>query len=585
MKRSRIGQRPSDRKQRGAMMGLDDEQGEAPRRMPEYEQAEPPRRMPPVEPPRPPFRRAGAKKSGPMRSLFIAALVLAAAAAGAMLAFSGNIFALRVDHVEVQLGETIATAAPGETLDVAYAGGLICKRIVYKGLYRLFAPSSAVCMIEGVEQSANRFNEDLVPLLVPEQQLDYRLVITGGEQQNLGSVGIRLTMTAADWIARSEQVSEPSAQVVCLEKAIALDPDSQDARVALGRLYEGRGERAKAAQEYEAVVKINPDHAGAIRSLVRFYEGDRTKTARLIELYDRLARIDTGAADGLYFKAGELARKNGQTQSAIEMYRKALDANRGHIAARQQLIKLYDARKEWNRAAGNTVVLLEFEPKNADLRLFLSQMYMNMNNFDAALREAGQAARLRPGDAAVLLHQGMLAEKAKKPKDAIGFYKEALKIDKRNHAVCNNLAMLLEKQGNRKEAITWYRQAVALSPSNIGYHINLADAYEKNGQFKEAAAAYEALVARDKKNKKAWEALAVLQERAKNPHKALAAYQALSGLEPKNTVWLLKTAGLYEQTGNVAKARDTYKAVLDINPQHAQARKKYVELSKKMIMQ
>lgn len=585
MRRSRIGQRPSDRKQRGAMMGLDDERDKAPQRRPDYEQDEPPRRKPPVEPPRPPFRRAGAKKSGRMRSVFIVALVLAAAAAGAMLASSGNIFALRVDHVEVQLGETIATAAPGETLDVAYAGGLICKRIVYKGVYRLFAPSSAVFMIEGVEQSANRFNEDLVPLLVPEQQLDYRLVITGGEQQDLGSVEIRLTMTAADWITRSEQVSEPSAQVVCLEKAIALDPDSQDARVALGRLYEGRGELAKAVQEYEAVMKINPDHAGAIRSLVRLYEGDRNKSARLIQLYDRLARIDTGAADGIYFKAAELARKSGQTQSAIEMYRKALEANRGHIPARQQLIKLYEARKEWNRAAGNTVVLLEFEPKNADLRLFLSQMYMNMNNFDAALREAGQAARLRPADAAVLLHQGMLAEKANKPKDAIGFYKEALKMDKKNHAVCNNLAMLLEKQGNRKEAITWYRQAVALSPSNIGYHINLADAYEKNGQLKEAAAAYEALVARDKKNKKAWEALAVLHERTKNPRKALAAYQALNGLEPKNTVWLLKAAGLYEETGTIAKARDTYKAVLDINPQHTQARKKYVELSKKMIMQ
>ncbi len=585
MKRSRIGQRPSDIKQRGTMMGLDDEQPGGPRRGAEEEQDAPPRRRPPYEPPRPPLRRSAAKKPGPMHSVFIAALVIAAAAAGAVLASSGTIFALRVDHVELQLGEKLTAAAPGDTLDVAYGGSLICKRIVYKGIYRLFAPSSAVVMIEGVDQSANRFNENLLGLLAPEQKLDYRLVITSGEKQDLGAVALRLTMTAADWIARSEQVSEASAQVVCLEKAIALDPDSQDARVALGRLYESRGERAKAVQEYEAVMKINPDHAGALKSLVRLYEGDRAKTTRLIQLYDRLARTEKSAADGIYFKAAELARKNGQTASAIEMYRKALEINRGHIAARQQLIKLYEAAKEWNRAAGNTVVLLEFEPKNADLRLFLSQMYLNMNDFDGALREAGQAARLRPGDASVLLHQGMLAEKAKKPKEAIDFYKEALKLDKKNHAVCNNLAMLLEKQGNRKEAIPLYKQAVALNPANIGYHINLADAYEKNGQVKEAAAAYEALVARDKQNKKAWEALAVLHERAKNPQKALAAYQALSGLEPKNTVWLLKTAGLHEQLGNTAKARDTYKAVLDINPQHTQARQKYVELSKKMVMQ
>ena len=66
-------------------------------------------------------------------------------------------------------------------------------------------------------------------------------------------------MTAADWITRSDQVSDSAIQVTCLEKAIALDPDSLDAHVALGRLYESRKERGKAAREYEAVLKIRPE--------------------------------------------------------------------------------------------------------------------------------------------------------------------------------------------------------------------------------------------------------------------------------------------------------------------------------------
>jgi tetratricopeptide (TPR) repeat protein len=228
--------------------------------------------------------------------------------------------------------------------------------------------------------------------------LEYRFVVTGPDMQELGSVPIRLTMTAADWITRSEQVSESAAQVSCLEKAIALDPDSLNARVALGRLYESRKEHGKAAGEYEAVLKINPDHSGALKSLVSLYEGDKRKSRRLIELYDRLAQTDGSAADSLYFKAGELARTTGQTQSAIEFYRKTLKANRGHIPARQQLIKIYESRKEWNRAAGNTVVLLEYEPKNADLHLFLSQMYMNMNKFDDAQpnRPPGSGRALPP---------------------------------------------------------------------------------------------------------------------------------------------------------------------------------------------
>ena len=542
--------------------------------------------LPPREPAaQPRTRRSAPKRSGVPRAVLIICVIFAAVAAGALLASGGNIFALRVDHIVLQFGERIAEAAPGETLETSYSDGLICRRVVYAGWYRFFPPASAGVEIEGIAGSANTFNEDLALLLEPEKRLDYRLVVSGGDRQELASVNLRLTMTSADWIARSERVTESSAQVACLEKAIALDPDSENARVALGRLYEGRGDRTKAARAYEAVLKSHPDHAAALRSLIKLYEGNRKKSTRLIDLYERLARSDRKAADSLYFKAGELARARGRTTSAMNLYREALKANRGHVPARQQLIKIYESRKEWNRAAGNTVVLLEFEPNNADLRLFLSQMYMHMGQYSTALREAKKAAQLKPGDAAVALQQGILAEKANKPKEAITSYKQALKLDKKNHAVCNNLAMLLEKQGRRKEAITYYRQAVALSPSDTGYRINLADAYEKAGRLKEAAAAYEALVARDKKNKKAWEALVVLHERTKNPRKALAACTALNVLDPKNIVWLQKMAGLYEQLGDIARARDTYKALLDINPKHAQARRKYVELSKKLVIQ
>ena len=324
---------------------------------------------------------------------------------------------------------------------------------------------------------------------------------------------------------------------------------------------------------------LHPERAFAQRELsqaVGMSEGFVSRIVRGLEEQELVVREPGGAVRARDYDV------------LLDAWREVYDFSkhtiiRGHIAARQHLITIYESQKDWNRASGNTVVLLEFEPKNADLHLFLSQMYMNMNQFDDALREAEKASQLRPGSAAVYLHQAMLAEKADKKKEAIEYYKQAVKLDKKNHVICNTLAMLLEKQGNRKEAITYYKQAVELNPSNVGYHTNLADAYEKDGQLQQAAAAYEALVALDKKNKKAWEALAVLQERTKNQPKALAAYQALNGLEPKNIFWLQKIAALHEQLGNIAKARDTYKAVLDIDPKHTQARQKYVDLSKRLV--
>ena len=63
----------------------------------------------------------------------------------------------------------------------------------------------------------------------------------------------------------------------------------------------------------------------------------------------------------------------------------------------------------------------------------------------------------------------------------------------------------------------------------------------------------------------------------------MEAYLALSKIEPKKVVWHQKAADLYEQLGSFSSAKKQYKAILNIDPKNSNARKKYVELSKKAL--
>ncbi len=511
-------------------------------------------------------------------------LVLTLVGAGVVLGtlFSSD-FTLQttLDHVKVITGGRELQLTNRESIKIAFSDGLMLKRVVFKGFYRFFPPDDITTEIIGIPQSGNRYNEDLVALLKPEQQTTYELLISQ-QARELGKVTFSLDMQAADWIVRADAVEDKKIQAACFKKAIALDPDSADAHVALGKYYEGERKLRSAIKEYEAAVRLSPGNLQSLQSLQTLYK--RTKnTAKLLTTYEKLARADSAQADTYHFQAGVLAQQKGSTDRAMTFYRKALKKNRAHVEARQRLIKIYEKDKQWNRVAGNTKVLLEYDAKNPDLYLYLSEAYLNMGNISGALSAAENAEKLKGADAATYLQLALLYEKAKKYDKAITYYKKSVARNKKNPAAYNNLGMLLERKGQRKQAITYYEKAVALNPQDPGYYTNLADAYEKEKQLSKAVSTYRKIVGFDKKNKGAWEALAVLYIKLNSKWKSLEAYKELSKLEPKKVLWHQKTAELYEDLNRLEKAREQYKIILQLNPNNKQAKRKYVELSKKLI--
>ena len=563
MKKIGLGTRPSEIKGRDKSVDFDDLQ-------PEEQPAA-------AGPAARPARRPGRRRKG----LLAAGVLLGVIAlAGSFAAFDFS-FTPALDRVQlVTAGRQIEVTA-GDTFRVRYADGLMLKRHIFKGLYRFFPPDGIEAAIDGLPKPADIYSRNIVTLLRPEQQTGYDLVFSKSGRP-LGTVSFELDMQAGDWIARAESLEDTAVQKACYQKAIENDPDSAVARVALGKLYEAEKKYKKAIEQFEAAAGAAPKDTRALKALVPLYK--RTKQhSRLLETYERLAGADeAGGADYLY-DAGRLAEKKGDVSRAIALYRKVLARERSYSNARQRLIKIYEKNKQWKRAAANTRVLLEYEPRNPDLHLYLSDVYLRMNRVAAALSQAEKAEKYGSRSAAVYLQLAMLSERLKKDDSAIKYYTKAVRMDSKNAVACNNLGLLLEKKGRRREAIQQYERAVALDSGKKDFIINLADAYEKNKEWKKAAAAYAKVTRIDKKDRGAWEALAVLQTRAGKTWKALEAYQALAGLEPKKVIWHEKMAILYEKLGKLDKARQEYKTILGLDPKNKTARRKYVEISKQQV--
>ncbi|MBN2108720.1 MAG: tetratricopeptide repeat protein [Deltaproteobacteria bacterium] len=571
MKKIGFGTRPSEVKKRGKNIDF----GDTPREEPQGSyigQIYTPRK--------PPGKAKSTLTFGKILLLALASMVIGILIGGFLL-FDFS-FDLAVDSMQLITAGRETEVKNGSSITIKYADGLKLKSIFYKGFYRFLPPKDVQVSVAGIKDTTNRFLDDLIPLLKPEERMSYDIVFTRGSA-DLGKITLTLDMGPQDWILRADALENKNAQAECYKKAVALNPDSHDAHNALGKLYESERKFKQAIPEYEAVLRIKPDDMQAMLSLLSLYKktGMEEKT---LDLYQKLAKADPKRADDYSSRAGAIAEKQGSDEKALAIYQTLLNKNRGNIDARQKIIKLYEKSKKWDKVIEHVKVLIDLDPKNADLYLYLSDICYKKNDIAGALAAAERAQKLRPNDSSIFVQLAVLSEKAKKNDLAIGYYQKAVKTNpKKNPTLYNNLGMLLEKKGARKEAIQNYEMAVALNSKNIAFAKNLADAYEKEQQWKKAAEMYERITVLDKGSSESLEAAAVLWYKAGDKEKSLGAYKKLAATQPKKILWHQKLAYLYEEVNKIDDAMAEYKAVLALDPANAEAKQKRVELAKRKI--
>src|SRR5262249_36762766 len=158
----------------------------------------------------------------------------------------------------------------------------------------------------------------------------------------------------------------------------------------------------------------------------------------------------------------------------------------------------------------------------------------------AALQEALMLHRLEkyPADFAAHFNLGALALSRKDASSAIGYLRDALRVEPEQAGALNALGVALDLAGGREEATGQFPPALRVQPDYTGARYNLATALAALGKLEEAAANFRRVLAAAPEDRAAREHLvAVLRElgdSAGRAEMALESYRELVALEPGN---------------------------------------------------
>jgi tetratricopeptide (TPR) repeat protein len=201
--------------------------------------------------------------------------------------------------------------------------------------------------------------------------------------------------------------------------------------------------------------------------------------------------------DYSFVRAGNEFFRAGDTDNAIQEYRRALELNPNNAEAHLRLgFLMYNVKKMHEEGMTHYNKAIQLDPSDPRIHHDLGMALLHQRQFDEAIKHLSEALQRMPNGLdkqynSVGMHYNLALALtyAGRPKDAITHFAEILRLDPNNAPVHYKLAIMLADQRDLDESLKHYAAAIQLKPdidTSPILHYLLAMNYAETRRFSEA---------------------------------------------------------------------------------------------------
>ncbi|HMF74978.1 MAG TPA: tetratricopeptide repeat protein [Bryobacteraceae bacterium] len=345
---------------------------------------------------------------------------------------------------------------------------------------------------------------------------------------------------------REKALSEALEALHGEEKATKRSAVMVPARTILGRIYEDRGDHAKAMEQATLVLAVQPGNPDATlirsRALIGTNESDKAQPEleALVTKFPQMneARLQLGslyANQRVYDKAQQqfeavanakppdirgflglqsVKMGTGKSAEAIHALQDLADKNPTVLAYRFELANFESAaaaqeakanpehsKQLLQLAADNYKEILKTSANPSEVWLRLGVTQRQLEQYEPALASFEQAGYANPKNPMAFLNQGLLNDFLGRKKEASDAYTRVLAVDNENAIALNNLAFLNADSGsNLDQALTFAQRAQKKAPNSPDVSDTLGYVYYRKDLNGEALRIFRQIVAEHPQN-------------------------------------------------------------------------------------
>jgi predicted O-linked N-acetylglucosamine transferase (SPINDLY family) len=310
------------------------------------------------------------------------------------------------------------------------------------------------------------------------------------------------------------------------------NPAIRDLLVMADQYYRA-GDYQRAANIYEQVLSSEPTNneglfmMGVIFSTMKQFD----KAEKFIKA---AASQNTALSFFQYKVLGDVLRSKGNTEEAIESYKRAISLKPDFVEGMGNLASMFLAAGRLDEAAHYNHKVLALNPDYVLGLYNMGAIYELQGKFDDALKYYERALSLKPDITLALSGMGRMLQRANKPDQALEYFKKSIKITPTAEAFAH-MGEILQETSRSEEAEEYYKTALSMKPNNTEYLNNLGGIYSRAERYKDA----------------------------------YLCYKQVLDLEPNNPGTLNNMASSLKAFSQMDEAIECHKKALKIRPAHA----------------
>ena len=269
-------------------------------------------------------------------------------------------------------------------------------------------------------------------------------------------------------------------------EALKIDPRFIQARLGLAELELARGESAKAAQDAEEILKIEPANLTAMVVESAGLLGIR-EFAKARELLTSALKLYPGNSDARYqFAQLNFAEKRYKEAEAEFQILKDANDPRGLPGMMEAKI----SQGQFAEAVKFVEGIVAKAPDRDDYRAVLGRLYFRAGRQADAVGQFQKLVDKHPNAGQIWTMLGESKRFAGDINGAIDALNKAKSLDPNNFQPCLSLALLYDAQGRVDEARKSYEDTIRLQPDNVDALNNLAYLKAESGVDLDQALSY-----------------------------------------------------------------------------------------------
>jgi len=323
-------------------------------------------------------------------------------------------------------------------------------------------------------------------------------------------------------------------------RTIALDPKMSEAYLNLGMLLLDKQENAAAVAPLRKAVELLPAQSRPryLLAVALDRSGNRAGAA---ESFEALLHLDPNDITAINY-LGWAALRDGKPEEAEARFRRALEVQPNGPEARSGLAHSLDAQKK-PEATGAYRDYLELMPNDFEARDRLIHLLVEQKENAAALAELD---RLDAGKQPTLESLKLRADveiAGERWDDSITTIQQALALAPNDAHLHGGLGRILLQKRDFAEAEKELRIALRLDGKNLAYWKDLSSTFFLGGNYPAALATYDEIARMEQPGAGVWFFRAICYDKLNQPKLALEAYQKFLELDQDRNpdqVWQAK---------------------------------------------